>query len=204
MLKKSILSLLALVMAAQASAKIVGTEWGITAGVRYDNISFDKTTGALSMSPDITYNVGLHTSLVFVGFAIQPELNYGYTAIKVKTAADGGNDTNTKVKAHDLEVPLLFSLRLLPVVRFNVGPVFNIMSKANYEHKDEMLMFGPIHPSIGYAAGISLKVVKRLLIDVRYMGYFSRTVNELNINSKTPYTFRVKSNAGGIKIGFLF
>ena len=204
MLKRSILLISAIAMALQASAKVVGTEWGLTAGVRYDNISFDKNTGKLSMSPNITYNVGLHASLVFLGVAIQPELNYGYTAIKVKTMVDGGKNIDTKVKAHDLEVPVLLSLRLLPVVRFNAGLVFNIMSKANYEYKDEILMFGPIHPSVGYAAGISLKVSKRLLIDARYTGYFRKTLNELSINPKDPYTFKLKSGSGGIKLGILF
>lgn len=204
MWKKYILAIFAFLAAIEANAKIAGTEWGVTAGVRYEKLSFDKTEGILSMSPNITYNVGLHTSLVFLGIAIQPEINYGYTAIKVKSELNGGKNLDTTVKTHDLEVPVLLSLRFLPVVRFNAGLVFNIMNKANYEYKEEMMMFGPIHPSVGYAAGISLKIAKRLLIDARYTGYFRKTLNELSINPKEPYTFNLKSGSGGIKLGILF
>lgn len=207
MLKRSILVLFAMAIAAQASAKVVGTEWGLTAGVRYDIISFDKNTG-LSLSPNITYNVGLHTSLVFLGLAIQPELNYGYTAIKVKTMVDGGKNTDTKVKAHDLEVPVLLSLRLLPVIRFNAGVVFNILNKATYERQNEVLMFGPIHPSVGYAAGISLCFGHKVLIDARFVGYFNKSLNEFNPFyppiAERAVTFNMKSCSAGIKIGYLF
>ena len=203
MLKRSVTVIFALLAAAYANAKVIGTEWGLTAGVRYDRMALKNAPAGLTLSSDITYNGGLHASFVFFGVAIQPEVNYGYTKLRVGAPSSLASAT-AHVKVHDVEIPLLLSLRFLPVVRFNVGPVFNIMSKANYEYGEEYLMFGPVHPSLGYAVGISLCIAKKLLIDARYTGYFSNTVNEISFGSADPCTFNIRSSSGGIKIGYLF
>ena len=202
-MKRSILAILAIALSMHASAKALGTEWGLTAGVSYNKMSLKSAAAGLSLSPDITYNAGLHASLVILGVAIQPEINYGYTKLRVHTPTQSVS-TPAIVKAHELEVPVLLSLRFLPVIRFNVGPVFNIMSKANYQHNNENMLFGPVHPSMGYAVGFSLCIFKKLLIDARYTGYFKTTVNEINLGSTDPYTFNIRACSGGIKIGYLF
>ena len=208
MLKRTVLVIFALAVAMQASAKggIVKTEWGVTAGIRYNGMNAFSASN-LSVKPDMTYNVGIHASLAFAGVAIQPELNYGYTEVKVSYPS-GGEMGSSVVTAHNLEVPLLLSLRMLPIVRFNLGPVFNIMSKTSYKNGNAKMMFGDIHPTFGYAVGVSVCVLKKLLIDARFVGYFEAPVNEFNYgNVNDPNdttTFKTKLYSGGIKIGYLF
>lgn len=205
-LGKAAVIVAAVVFAARAEAKgiIVKSEWGISAGLRYNALSVKNGPAGLSMRPGLTYNAGLHAAIAFVGIGIQPELNYGYTTATL-TLTDA-SASKVKVKAHDLEVPVLLSLRFLPVVRFNVGPVFNIMSSANYKVDGEKLLLGGLHPHIGYAVGLALGFGK-VVIDARFTGYFKRTDNEFNPAPKVPDSmvpFKVKTCSGGLKIGFLF
>lgn len=208
MLKKTLLAMFALAVAAQANAKVLGTEWGVTAGVRYNSESvkdaFKGSINGLSLRSNLTYNVGIHASLAFMGIAIQPELNYGYTSMNLTVPQSGAADYTTTVKAHDIEVPVLLSLRFLPVVRFNVGPVFNIMSRATYKNAaGEKEMYGQLHPSCGYAAGLSLCLVKKLLIDARFVGYFNKTYHELP-DVGVDSGFKSKTYSVGLKLGYLF
>lgn len=195
MLKKSLLVIFALAAVLQACAKErFETEWGLTAGIRYNGMVLNGAPDGFSAKPNMTYNVGLHAGLAFDGIAVQPEINYGYTTLNVNYQG-----LDAKVKAHDVEIPVLLSLRFLPVVRFNVGPVFNIMSQANYDNGGDRVMYGGIHPSVGYAAGISLCIVNKLLIDARFVGYFKRADNQFE-----GLDFRTRGYSGGIKVGFLF
>lgn len=174
----------------------VSSEWGLTAGVRFNGRRVWNAPEGLSLTPAISYNVGLHASIGGAGVAVQPELNYGYTATKIRS----GNNTLATVKAHDLEVPVLASLRFLPVVRFNVGPVFNIMSSATYDSAGgDKTMFGGMVPTFGYIAGISVVPTRHLLIDLRFTGYIQRTSNQFEGKD-----FTTKPCSAGLKIGYLF
>lgn len=203
-MKKLLFLVFALATLMQVSAKGgFGTEWGLTAGIRYNGMSLKGAPDGFSVTPHMTYNVGIHASLAFAGIAVQPEINYGYTTLN---ATYQGFDA--KIKAHDVEVPVLLSLRFLPIVRFNVGPVFNIMSKANYVNGNETLMYGGLRPSVGYAAGISLCFLKKLIIDARFVGYFKPAANEFNpyspVVGDNAINFDTRGYSGGIKVGFLF
>ena len=202
MLKKSILIIFALAMTVQASAKggLISTEFGVTAGLRYNSLSLKNAPNAMTAKPGMTYNVGLHASVAVLGVAIQPELNYGYTSVKINAPQSALAETT--VKAHDLEIPVLVSLRFLPIVRFNVGPVFNVMGKGNYKDASgTKVMFGGLHPSCGYAVGVSVALLHKLLIDARFVGYFKQNAH---INNFEGLDLNTKTYSGGIKIGYLF
>ena len=204
MLKKSLLAVLALAAMLNARAKSdISMEWGVTAGARYSFLSPEGSSGGLSVQPGIGFDAGIHSSIVFTGVAIQPELNYAFTKLRISTGPKG---VSADIKGHDLEIPILVSLRLLPVVRFNAGPVFTIMSSARYAVRDESLQLGGLRPTFGYSAGISVRVLKKMLIDARYTGYFNRTVNEFNpsVAADGQYTFRLRNGWVGLKIGYIF
>ena len=212
MLKRSLTVVFALVLCMQASAKFgrhgVSSDLGISVGVRCNNISVEGAPEGFSLKPKLTYEAGLNFSISFGRvFAIQPELSYGYTALDV-TCPGTELVSPTRVKAHDVEVPVLLSLDIVSIFTknnsgfsFNIegGPVFNIMSKANYDIGDERVMFGGLHPSTGYAAGISTGLFNRLIVGVRYVGYFKQSVNQFE-----GIDFNTKTGSLGIQIGLLF
>lgn len=197
--KKLLLAIAATAAAAQVCAKgSMTSEWGLTAGVRYNWRTMFTGQRQLSLTPAVSYNIGVQAGLCFGEVAVQPELNYGYTAAKARIGEKGGRTVS--VKAHDLEIPLLVSLRVLPVVRFNAGPVFNVLSTASYSGgEDGNAMFGALSPTFGYAAGVSAVPTGKLLIDIRFTGYFQRTLNQFE-----GYDFKTMPYSVGLKIGYLF
>lgn len=209
MLKRSVLALLAISFALTAAAKggNVSTEWGVTAGIRYNGISLYDVPSGFSVRPGITYNAGVQAGVIFGMVAVQPELNYGYTTLKV-LCPQSDDLPKTSVKCHEIEIPLLLSLHMLDYLRINAGPVFNIMSRTNYYSGEESMMYGNLHPTFGYAAGLTFCISGKFIIDARFTGYLNRTLNEFNPytpgTSGDAITFRSKSWSGGIKIGYLF
>lgn len=207
MIKRTAILVFALATALAAAAKgIDGVEWGVTASVRYNGLAAEGASDTFSLTPRIGYGAGIHAGLIFGEFAVQPELNYFYSTARAAKSFDKGKTAST-VKAHDVEIPILFSVRSLPVVRFNAGPLFTLMSSARYiDDKGEQAEFGGLRPTFGYAAGISLSPVRHLIIDLRFTGYFGRTVNEYNPRQLQSGfdTFKVRTLSGGIKIGYLF
>lgn len=211
MLRKLLLLIFASAAIFQASAKDgkhnVSSDLGISFGIRSNKISAEGVPEGFSLKSKLTYEVGLNAAISFGRvLAIQPELNYGYTALDV-TSPDSGLASPTRVKAHDIEVPVLLSVDIVGIFRrdagcslnIEAGPVFNIMSKANYDSGDERVMFGGLHPSTGYAAGISTCLFNRLLVGVRYAGYFKKSVNQFE-----GIDFNIKTGSVGIQIGILF
>lgn len=197
--KKLLLILAAALFAAQALAKgNISSEWGLTAGIRFNGRTSFNAPAGLSLTPALSYNIGLQAGIGNTEVAFQPELNYGYTATKIRL--NGEKAPAAAVKAHDIEIPLLVSLRMLPVVRFNAGPVFNVMSTASYDNAEgERAMLGGLQPTFGYAAGAAAVPTEKLLIEIRFTGYLQRAVNQYE-----GCDFKTKPYSVGIKIGYLF
>lgn len=197
--KKLLLILAAVLFTAQALAKgNISSEWGLTAGIRFNGRTAFNAPAGFSLTPALSYNIGLQAGIGNTEVAFQPELNYGYTATKIRM--NGEKAPAATVKAHDIEIPLLVSLRMLPVVRFNAGPVFNVMSTASYDNAEgERAMLGGLQPTFGYAAGVAAVPTEKLLIEIRFTGYLQRAVNQYE-----GCDFKTKPYSVGIKIGYLF
>lgn len=205
-IKKTLLLLVSLAVTLPTSAKGDETrrkdnwrpEWGVTAGVRFNGMSLVDVPSQMSVSPRLSYNAGLHGSIAYSWIALQGELNYGYTSVKASLRER--TTFNTTVKAHNIEIPVLVSVHVVPIVRINAGPVFNIMSIANYrDSSGEGAMFGGLLPTFGYSVGAAVMIKPRFFVDVRFVGAFHRTYNQFE-----GFEFKTKPYSGGIKIGYLF
>ena len=76
-----------------------------------------------------------------------------------------------KIKTNSIDIPLIFSLRALPMLRINVGPVFTVMNDCKYAEGNNEMFFGSMRPTVSYMLGLGLNF-GHTLIDFRYNGQF--------------------------------
>lgn len=182
----------------------IRTEWGIVAGVSYPWMKYDLPEGsAATLNAKMGYSAGLHIGIQFGNtFAIQPELIYTYSTIRVN---DPSAEFNTKIKANTLQVPILFSFRMA-FFRINVGPVLTLMDNPSYKDRNgEKVMFGRLYPTVSYAAGVGVCLLNHFLIDLRFVSRFNKTTNYISYDAATDGTeFKTTTHSVQLKVGFLF
>lgn len=165
----------------------VSTEFGLGIGGRYN--WFDVQPISQNFTPNISMMMSYGAALQFrlnIGksFGIQPEISYAYSTIRI---TDSYNKFNTKAKSNVVQIPMLLSFRIA-MFRLNFGPVFTLMDSTSYQlaDKDEtikQMTLGKLYPSVTYAAGISVKVSRRMMIDARYADMF----RPIDIKSENAY-----------------
>lgn len=173
-------------------------EWGLTAAAYYNTINIAKVPSGITVKSPLSVGAGLHTALK-IGrfFAIQPEVNYQNQTLKIGVQ---GAKKDVKVKGHSVDIPVLLSLRFANIVRINAGPVFTVMNNYFYPNAaEERVMFGGVRPTFGYSAGVAVVLLRRYMIDARYMGYFTTSLNNFE-----GAEFNSKLTSISLKIGFLF
>ena len=154
----------------------VSTEFGLGVGARYNFFSVYPISE--NFTPNITMQFSGGAALQFrlnIGrsFGFQPEISYARSSLRIN---DEVNNFSTKVKSNIVQIPMLLSFRAA-MFRFNFGPVFTLMDNATYSlaDKDEtikQMQLGRLYPTVTYAAGISVKFAKIMMIDVRYGDQF--------------------------------
>lgn len=181
----------------------IRTEWGVTGAIYYNTMQLvdkphDTAVATLSTRPRLGYGVGLHMALrIGRFFAIQPEVNYHYSSIK---SGDSSVKRNANVKINTVDIPVLLSFRLGNIFRLNAGPLFTVMNNCFYtDAKDEKQMFGNTRPTFGYSAGAAFVLLRKLMLDVRYIGYFKPTLQNYEGTE-----FNSRNSSIALKIGFLF
>ena len=164
---------------AEKDSPKVSTEFGLGVGARY-NFQFNVTPLCENFTPKISMPVSYGAALQFrlnIGrsFGIQPEISYARNQMKITDHQDG-KEMNIKAKSNIVQIPLLLSFRIA-MFRINAGPVFTLMDENSYQlAKDEteyqQMPIGRLFPSVTYAAGISVKFAKVMMLDLRYADQF--------------------------------
>ena len=104
----------------RSGSAIKGVEWGVLAGLNFPHFS---TSGPdFGIDNRLGWQAGLQIGLKFRYFTIGPEVLYVRQSIKLSHADYG----TLKIKTNSIDIPLIFSLRALPMLRINVGPVFTV------------------------------------------------------------------------------
>lgn len=135
-------------------------------------------------------------------FGLQPEILYSFNKIAL---TDEKQNFATDIRCNTLQIPVLVSLRV-GLVRFNVGPVFNVMDNPTYlDRKQEKVLFGPVNPTVSYAAGVSVCLFDKLLVDARVSSGFKAMENCISYDAKIEgqYIKTTMINAQ-LKVGILF
>lgn len=198
------------------SSSKISSEFGLGVGARYN--FFEALPISSNFTPKVTMNLSYGAALQFrlnIGktFGIQPEIVYAYSTLKFK-----GGDIKSVIKAKSnlVQIPLLLSFRIA-MVRLNFGPVFTVMDNPTYslanseDNSIQQMPLGKIFPTVTYTAGVSVKLPKNTIIDVRYADQFRdiESVNEfywtLNRSEQTEaLKFRTRNRSIQLRFGFVF
>lgn len=229
--KKLLLALLltvGLVISAQASSSSksaqksnnkkelkVSTEFGLGVGARYNFLTTQPVSA--DFSPNINMRMSYGAALQFrlnVGkfFGIQPEISYAYSNLRI---VDDVHNFSTKINYSIVQIPVLLSIRVA-MFRFNAGPVFTLMDSPYYFLKDsngasQQQYMGALYPTVTYTAGVSMKIAKRTIVDIRYADQFcdrkvtNAYVWSLDQNEQADaQEFRVRSQSIQLRVGIVF
>lgn len=195
----------------------VSTEFGLGVGARY-NFQFYTQPLSSDFTPKLSMPVSYGAALQFrlnIGrsFGIQPEISYARSTVKIK---DEAHNFSTKAKSNIVQIPMLLSFRIA-MFRFNAGPVFTLMDEATYQLANisdesiQQMPLGRLYPTVTYAAGISVKFAKIMMIDVRYADQFIDTKAEnqylwtLDQNKQAQaQTFRTRCRSVQVRYGIVF
>lgn len=151
----------------------LSTEFGLGVGTRYNMFSIHPASETLTakMRMPMSYGAALQFRLnIGKHFGIQPEIVYAYSPLKLD---DTTNGFSTKIKYSVVQIPVLLSFKVA-MFRFNAGPVFTLMDDPSYllPGEDVPAPLGRLYPTVTYAAGVSVKLGKRTIIDLRYADQF--------------------------------
>lgn len=143
----------------------VSTEWGIGIGGTFTNIK-KITPSDVKLNPRFGFQGHLDFSLcIGRNFAIETEIAYEGGSIVAATA-----QKEHKIRTRTIDFPVLLSLRFLGGrIRLNAGPLFNIMSKAEYTSDGQTQFFGNVHPTWNLAAGVAVGLSRHFLLEARYV-----------------------------------
>ena len=202
----------------------VSTEFGLGVGARYN--WFDVQPLCSNFTPKLSMQWSGGAALQFrlnIGrtFGIQPEISYARNHMRITDHHDG-KEINTKVKSNIVQIPMLISFRAA-MFRFNFGPIFTLMDEATYQLADtsdesiKQMHIGRLFPTVTYAAGISVKFAKVMMIDLRYADQFrGREMDKIDKrenqwvwtldSAKQPkaQTFRTSTRSIQLRFGVVF
>ena len=156
----------------------VSTEFGLGVGARYNFV--DVIPMCSNFTPTVKMPVSYGAALQFrlnIGrtFGIQPEISYAHNHLRISDKQDGKDIEPKPVKSNIVQIPMLLSFRS-SMFRFNAGPVFTLMDETSYQlalgEEIQQMPVGRIYPTITYAAGISVKLGRLAILDLRYADQF--------------------------------
>ncbi len=168
--------------------------WGLLAGVNTPTV--ESLTQNVSIKNNIGWHLGMFTSINYRNYAIEPQLLYVRQSYEVRSSTGESYD----LKSNRLDVPVLFSLRVLEPFRINVGPVFSLLNDGKLKSGKDLLDMGGLHPTISYAIGAGLNLGE-VIVDFRYNGSFS---NKGSMSIGEQLTFDTRTSSIAMSVGILF
>lgn len=190
-----VLSATSLMAQTTPSQPKVTSEFGLGAGARYNFFKVEPLSTGLS--PNMTMNWSGGAALQFRlnlgrSFGFQPEISYAGAKLRISDGSGMGL-YDVKVNSNIVQIPMLLSFRAA-MFRFNFGPVFTLMDNTKYQLVDtdntiKNMTIGRLYPTITYAAGISVKFAKVVMLDFRYANEFPTNSKGTFIGNKLENSF---------------
>ncbi|MCF2493832.1 MULTISPECIES: porin family protein [Dyadobacter] len=193
--------------------------FGVKAGANLSNINGSNDLTLASGNNPFNFKDNDNRSLGFVGgvffrfgksFYIQPEILLSQKGGRFNVYEDGVQDSNGKVDVRfsNLDVPILFGVRVAKFFRINVGPMASLRLSNNGKIGDSFDVITGENSAefknrlaYGYQAGVGFDF-GRLSLDVRYEGNFTDIVKVEFDNATTASQFGKKSNLFQATLGF--
>ncbi|KAA0991731.1 porin family protein [Dyadobacter aurulentus] len=220
-MKNMLIALCALLISYSASAQYdPAFRFGIKAGANLSNINGSNDLSLNSGGNAFDFKDNDNRSLGFVGGVffrfgknayIQPEFLLSQKGGKFNVYEDGvqNSDGNVDVRFSNLDVPVLFGIRIAKFFRINVGPMASLRLNSNGKLGDSFddVTGGNSEAEFknrlayGYQAGVGVDF-GRLSLDVRYEGNFTDVVKINFNNATTASQFGKKGNLFQATLGF--
>ena len=220
-MKKLMIAVCAMVISYSASAQYdPAFRFGIKAGANLSNINGSNDLSLSSGGNAFNFKDNDNRSLGFAGgvffrfgrsFYVQPEVLLSQKGGKFNVYKDGvqNSDGKVDVRFSNLDVPVLFGVRIAKFFRINAGPMASLRMSSNGKIGDS---FDDVtgdnsnttfknRLAYGYQAGVGVDL-GRLSLDVRYEGNFTDVVKINFDNATTASQFGKKSNAFQATLGF--
>ncbi len=166
MMNKRILTTIVLLFAA-LSASAAGPRLGLQVRAGLNIADFSTSAEGLNFSTRLGFNAAVAVPLSFGAIGVQPELMYMRNTLKVN---------GQKVRMSNVELPVLFTLRILKPLTLFVGPAFALSDSSYYRMEGERREFGNGKPTLTYMAGAAVRL-NHLVLDCRFNGAFNKTEN---------------------------
>lgn len=165
----------------------VRMEWGVGVGATYTGVK-SISTDIVSLKPRLGL-AGHFDMALRIGrnFAVETEIHYEGGSISVATPK-----VEHKVRTRTMDIPVLLSLRMANNrIRLSAGPLFTVMSRAEYTQDGEIKFFGPTNPTWNAAAGVGIGLTRHLLIEARYVHPLKSSINQFDGIEFNTRSYRV-------------
>ena len=165
----------------------VRMEWGVGVGATYTGVK-SISTDIISLKPRLGL-AGHFDMALRIGrnFAVETEIPYEGGSISVATPK-----VEHRVRTRTMDIPVLLSLRMANNrIRLSAGPLFTVMSRAEYTQDGEIKFFGPTNPTWNVAAGVGIGLTRHLLIEARYVHPLKSSINQFDGVEFNTRSYRV-------------
>ena len=165
----------------------VRMEWGVGVGATYTGVK-SISTDIVSLKPRLGL-AGHFDMALRIGrnFAVETEIHYEGGSISVATPK-----VEHKVRTRTMDIPVLLSLRMANNrIRLSAGPLFTVMSRAEYTQDGEIKFFGPTNPTWNVAAGIGIGLTRHLVLEARYVHPLKSSINQFDGIEFNTRSYRV-------------
>lgn len=222
LIRRTIIAVVALLSAVSIDADIAMAQGYLSGG--YD-FSYGEYSGYSDSRPRIRTEwgigiVGVHTSMADVSSSdvkLQPRIAFGghidmglcigrNFAIEAEVGYEGGSvvaateRVERRVRTRTINIPVLLSLRMVNSrIRLDVGPMFTVMSRAEYTLEGETMFFGPIYPTWNIAAGVGIRLGRHFIVEARYIHGLNDNVNQYD---GLEFTTRTRRITAGVTLVF--
>lgn len=165
----------------------VRMEWGVGVGATYTGVK-NISTDIVSLKPRLGL-AGHFDMALRIGrnFAVETEIHYEGGSISVATPK-----VEHRVRTRTMDIPVLLSLRMANNrIRLSAGPLFTVMSRAEYTQDGEIKFFGPTNPTWNVAAGVGIGLTRHLVLEARYVHPLKSSINQFDGIEFNTRSYRV-------------
>lgn len=178
-----------------SSGPRIRTEWGIGISGVYTGL-IDVSTADVRLKPRIGFTGHVDMAVCFGrNFAIEAEVGYEGGSVAAATER-----LERRIRTRTVNIPVLLSVRMAGSrVRLDVGPMFTVMSRAEYTVEGETMFFGPVYPTWNIAAGIGIGLGRHFIIEARYIHGLKDNINQFD---GLEFTTRTRRITAGVSLIF--
>lgn len=180
------------------SAKAQLINLGVKAGINLQELEIKEFEGMQTIDElnsgdqKVGFHGGLYVNINLPVFHIRTELLYTYINYEITSTSISNEVETFDFEFNRFDVPILAGMRFGPL-RLNAGPVMSF----TISEPNEAFQKGIKDASWGYQAGIGLDI-KKLSLDIRYEGAFSKLADSITIDGED---YATDARASQILIG---